>query len=65
MDGRTDRPYFTGPFRLAPGVQKEEEIFQKQKHITSFYQILVTLSQNIGIFDLLKKYTLEYFNLNP
>ena len=24
MDGRTDRPYFIGPFRLLPGIQKRE-----------------------------------------
>ena len=28
MDGRTDRPYFTGTFRLLPGVQKETNIKQ-------------------------------------
>ena len=27
-DGRTERPYFIGPFRLPPGVQYKEECFQ-------------------------------------
>ena len=25
MDGRTDRPYFIGPFRLLPRVQKDRD----------------------------------------
>ena len=27
-DGRMDRPYFIGPFRLPPGVQKVKQSFR-------------------------------------
>ena len=39
MDGRTDRPYFIGPFQLLQGVQKREDrnvkiyISQEQKEL--------------------------------
>ena len=48
MDGRMDRPYFTGPFRLSPGVQK----FAKRYTLLSDDNKVITLhAQSSFVFN--------------
>ena len=54
MDGRTDRPFLTGPFRLRPGVEKISLIFplkfSKSKQIYFKYSYI-----NFVVIQSLKK----------
>ena len=36
-DGRTDRPYFIGPFQLPAGVQKEKKSYNKSVKLHFYY----------------------------
>ena len=43
MDGRTDRPYFVGPFQLHPRVQKTKKTFQAQLGAPKFCSCVLPL----------------------